>query len=482
MSFKESLPSWKVALVLFIIAILSRVYGLSSWHLVGDEYFTATLAYDRSQSLINPLYYVLVVICYGLFGDAVWISRIPAFVISALSVPVIYWFGARLLNPMVGLFAAIITIFSAWHLWFAQFARFYSAVFLFGILSYYFFYLALVNGRVRDLLFAAGFSLLGMMTHATFTLVPVACCSAYVIAWLFRKRLMSIAPFSTKIPGIFLVLGTIITIAFMSLVGFDILKVWLGNGNVWGYGSLLLLPQVAKYVQIPITAAAAIGFLFLCRNHILLAGFLGIGILVPMVIMMAAASVMAVRPDYVFYTLPLIIMLAGYACNQVHEKFAQSHYSSILIAAVIVSLLLPSFASHFLAKRSLDLRDSIAYIEKNYQPGDQILSFVSGFNLYASTHYDLLPFIGGERDNSIKWRLELDKITQSDEDRTWMLISSKRKDLAFNLKQWLFCNAALVHRDHATRLDAEVDGFQIFLVSNKTKNAIDIATCKKVTR
>ena len=59
--------------------------------------------------------------------------------------------------------------------------------------------------------------------------------------------------------------------------------------------------------------------------------------------------------------------------------------------------------------------------------------------------------------------MELDPILNSS-NRTWIIISSKRKPLAPKLENWLLCNSRLVWQKHAVRIDYEVNGYQIFLV------------------
>ncbi len=73
--------------------------------------------------------------------------RFPSCVFSSLSVLCVYGLGKRLFGRQAAVYAAVFTGFSPLHLWYAQEARDYSLILLWGLLASYFLVAALRNNR-----------------------------------------------------------------------------------------------------------------------------------------------------------------------------------------------------------------------------------------------------------------------------------------------------------------------------------------------
>lgn len=456
-----------IAVGLLAITGLIRSYGINQWAITGDEYFTMYKSHERFTSLVNPAYYALVVLFYELFGTSEWIARLPALLMSVTSVPVLYLCWSRLIGRETALIASIILIFSAWHLWFSQFARFYSGIFLFSVLAYYFFYAALVRDKISDLIIAFVCSLAGILFHVTFVFVPISCAAFYFFAFLLQLKSVDNI-FSKRILLIYLSLCLIAALPILPfLIG--ILSRWTGTGQIWGYGPLAIVFQVVKYVQLPIVATSLFGLIlgFYWQRKLTL--FLAAGIVIPLIMLILASSFISVKPDYVFYILPLIIILAATACRIARQSISDTNIGAYVLPFVLVTTLLPEFASHFSSKASLHFRDSVQFVEQNFEEGDRVLSMTIGFNHYTKEKVELEPFISFERDNSIDWNKELSAKVDADH-RLWILLSKKRQAYAPRLEHWLRCNASLVKRNHARRFDYEVDGHEVYLADVNSLN------------
>lgn len=474
MIYLNQKPQGSTLVLLFLIAIVSRFYGIWAWDLVNDEYFTVTKAYERYASIINPAYYSLVVLTNKLFGSAEWLSRIPAFILAVFSIPVLYFSWSRNIGRNAALFASGILIFSAWHLWFSQFARYYIGVLLFSSLSYFFFFRAIYVERLSNLIWAIIFSVIAALFHVTAIFVPVSVAVAYFVIFVFLKKNEYV---NFKNIKIYLILCLIAGV-LISPVLFMVLNKWVATSQAWGYGAILIIPQLVKYIQIPIVITALFGWLVLLKKDKVAATFFMFVLISPALFLVGSASFMAISPEYAFYTLPMAVILAGIACEEVRAHMFSTH--SFVVSAVtfflLIATLLPSFASHFLDRKSFHFDSVVNFIDDNFQNNDQVLSFKPGFELPNGKRLVSFPFISFARDTSIDWYEELQPLIDVD-IRTWIIISSKRKPVAPRLEQWLFCNAKLVWQKYAVRLDYEVNGYQIYLVSNETKNSQDISTC-----
>ncbi len=474
MIYLNQKPQIGVVIALFFVAVASRFYGIWEWDLVNDEYFTATRAYERYASIINPAYYSLVVLTYKLFGDAEWLSRIPAFILAVFSIPVLYFSWSRNIGRNAALFASGILIVSAWHLWFSQYARFYIGVLLFSSLAYFFFFRAIYVEKLSNLIWAMVFSVLAVSFHVTAIFVPVSVAVAYFAIFLFLKNDEYVNLRNIKIYLVLcLIAGVLIT-----PVLYMVLDRWVSTRQTWGYGAILIIPQLVKYIQVPIVITALFGWLVLLRKDRVAATFFIIILVVPALFLIGSASFMAISPSYAFYILPVVVLLAGIACEEVRKHMAATH--SFVVSAVtfflLIATLLPGFASHFLDRTSFNFDSVVRFVDDNFQENDRVLSFKPGFAFPDGRAIDAVPFISFERDNTVDWYKELQPLLEA-ENRTWIIVSSKRKPVASGLERWLFCNAKLVWQKYAVRLDYEVNGYQVYLVSDKTKNSQETSMC-----
>ena len=169
-----SLQDVAIALALTLLAFITRIYGLGTWDIILDEYFTVTDAANRTMTLINPAYYWLVLGSFKLFGVTEWSVRFPSMVLGVISVPVFFITWRNILGRHAALIGSVLIIFSSWHLWHSQYARFYTGVFLFASLAYTFYYSAILSGRRSQLVLSLLCSGVAFLFHATAILVPAS--------------------------------------------------------------------------------------------------------------------------------------------------------------------------------------------------------------------------------------------------------------------------------------------------------------------
>jgi hypothetical protein len=65
---------------------------------------------------------------------------------------------------------------------------------------------------------------------------------------------------------------------------------------------------------------------------------------------------------------------------------------------------------------------------------------------------------------------------------TWIAFETRRAPLASQLDKWLLSKATLVWRKHAKRYDAQVRGYEVFVVEgrNRLRNADHPTSCQAV--
>lgn len=132
------LPARHGVILLSVVALGIRLYGLDHRPLRGDEAFGAFLARQglpemwttivASDEPHPPLYYTLLHVWLLLAGDSELALRLPSVLFGALAVPLTYAMARRLFGTGAGLLAALLIVGSSQHLWYSQEARMYSLV------------------------------------------------------------------------------------------------------------------------------------------------------------------------------------------------------------------------------------------------------------------------------------------------------------------------------------------------------------------
>jgi len=123
-----------ISLIAFA-AVFTRWYRIGAESLWLDEATSIFLAKMPIHQLIGwtaadihpPLFYLLLHFCLRL-GDSETVMRGLSALVGCLTVPVMYAMGRTLFNRRVGLFSALLLVFSPLHLWYSQEARMYALV------------------------------------------------------------------------------------------------------------------------------------------------------------------------------------------------------------------------------------------------------------------------------------------------------------------------------------------------------------------
>lgn len=449
-----------VILSVTLLAITTRIYGLSAWDLCVDEFYTVGKAAERYKSFVNPAYYFLVLVSFKLLGINELSSRLPAMFLGVLSIPVFYITWRSIINRNSALIGSIFVVCSSWHLWHSQYARFYSGVFLFGSISYYLYYKAIRADRLTYLAWAMIINVVGISFHATSVLVSFSCILFSAVILLCGQRAGQ--DFSRRIAIIHIMFFVIVSLLSMPFF-LKLADSWHTSGQAWGYSPVGLFLQIIKYVQIPVAVCAFFGAVLILQKDYFKGIFFVVGIAVPVVASLIGSSFMAIRPDYIFYSLPLIFALAGFCCNQVRKSLLNYKFVSNVVVFLVIIGLLPEMISHYTGRKSLDFRDAIEFVQSEYHSGDNIASYIIGFDYYANFDYTTVASLGYPYDNNVNWKQKLNSYRDV-KGRTWIILPIRRKPLAKDLEDWLIKNAKLMWRKYAVRYDYTVEGYQIFLV------------------
>jgi hypothetical protein len=452
-----------MAAILTLLAFLSRSYGLGDAALIDDEYYTVWAAHERYKKLINPAYYLLTHLSHQTFGRTEWAARFPAMVLGALSIPLFFATWRQIIGRNAALLGAILILFSSWHLWFSQFSRFYSGVFLFGLLSFFFYYRAVVLDDLRHLAGAFICNVLGILFHATAVMVPI-CCGAFSLLILLSP--LRSTGYSRRIAGTHL--AVCITLGLTAAVGFlSLVESWLEKGAIKGPDPFSLLFQFVRDIELPIVLAAAFGAVWLLQRETFKGIFIALGVCIPALAMLAASPTMEIKPHYMFYSFPLIIAAAAVTCELMRAYFSRDAWIVGYVGiALVITGVLPRFASHYTDRFKPDIRDAVRIVIERYQPGDRILAIDKGFNHYTPNGFETAKLLHWPYLESVDWESTMDAY-RAEPGRIWVVLPMSRRPLATGLERWLQAHGNLVQREYGRRFDYTMNGYQIFLVTRE---------------
>lgn len=125
----------------------TRLHGLASWSLWGDELFSVVSRADQPLAELvtfplsidphPPLYYVLLHFWMEGFGNSVASVRLLSVVFSVAAIGLLFRLGTELFDDRVGLLAALLFALSPFHVHYGRMARMYSLFALLTIASWY---------------------------------------------------------------------------------------------------------------------------------------------------------------------------------------------------------------------------------------------------------------------------------------------------------------------------------------------------------
>jgi hypothetical protein len=462
-----------VLTILILLAFISRIYGISDWSFIGDEYPTVIYAAERIDSLVNPAYYVLVLGSFKLFGVTEWSARLPAFLLGVASIPIFYITWRKVFGQNVALIGSLLIIFNSWHLFYSQFSRFYTGVFLFGSVTYYFYYKAIHSDNLKYLIWGLTANLTAILFHITSVLIASSFAVFCVIFLFFRSTLASQHP--KRIAIIFLAIAAIGCILVTPFLWDSLTE--RGQLAIGATGPMRLFMQLVRDFQLPIAISGLFGLILLINKDSMQGVFIAVNIGIPLLIILLGSMVAAISSRYIFYISPLVFILAAFLCDQTWQSLKSIHsykFVSHVMTIVIIFCMLPQTVSQYVGRNSLDFREAVKFVEKNYQPGDRVLSYVQGgqygFNRYSKKNYTLESRYGGNPyHNSVDWEQTL-KNYENEQQRMWILLNVWRRPLVRDFETWLMTNASLVWRKYENRYDGHVQGYEVWLMNGDLSN------------
>ena len=453
---------------LLAIALITRFFNLGVGALVGDEMITYQRSAERLWNFVNPLYYWLVEFSRLFFDRPEVLTRLPSALLSAISVPIFFLLWRRVIGEGAAFIGALVLVFLEWHLFQGQFGRFYSGVFLFSMLSYFFYWASLEKGSVSYLLLSVAAGVIAFLFH--FTAIMVLATSLLFSGVFYfaasARRLDTVGllePNQTRMLKTHLILGGIGVLAMFPLALY-VYGGWTAHEPGFS-GWLVFLRRFLVAFGLGPIVLAGVGWLVLFQQNARFGLFVLLSTAVPIFLAVAGAQFIIVGQTYVFYTVPLLVLCCGVLIH--HLMTATSGVLRVGILGVFLAPMLPAFVSHYTDRASLDVREVVAFVEQRLAEGDQVVEYAIEFREHAKGRLPViqrpLPSLMGRGGAELSALGAFDGLTD-EANRTWLVFGTQRRGLRPDVERWLLTNARLVWRKSAVRLDYSSRGYEVWVV------------------
>lgn len=465
-STKSSHQTYGIILILFLVlAVVTRFFGLWQWAYELDEIFTLQDSLSGGYSgSTHPAMYFLVDISLAIFGATEFAARLPAALFGVAGIIGFFLLSRSLLGHWAAVTGTLFLVLNAWHLEQSQFARFYSALFFFATCAYFLHFRALKQGSLKLLFVTLAVCAVGLSFHTTFLIVPFTLFVFSVLAFFIPEFRPSERSQAVAKVHMFIGLGGAILIGLP--LAYIVLSNWVSHsqGEIggWGEGPFHQVLALSKNVGFSLFIAAIAGMVLLFRSYKVLGYYFAINFGIALVFLTVGSLFMDMRPGYIFFSLPLIMAAAGFLGSEFIRGLSSPRLVGFLPSLIIAASLLPEFTSFYTSKMTLDIRDSVRFLQENYQPGDRILAFNPEVHHYLKQNerdYATVPWMGG--DFTENWDEKLAPYADGNE-RLWIVILQHRSRPSESLQTWLFNNSALVFEKQSRRFDYGVDQIRIF--------------------
>ena len=461
------------------LAVALRFWRLGDWGFDSDEVFMLRDSLDPRLTNPRPLLYFLnhYIVQPLMPLHELSLRLLPA-VFGVLAIPTIYFVGRRLVGTRAALFAAFFLAVSPLHIYYSQFARYWSLVFLLAAIYPYAIYLG-VRERNR------GWLAVGLLTGVLAVLAHPA--SILLVGglgiWAIYARREQLARLWERRRIRWVALFLAVVAAGVALRFVYLLQSWItlhdqkpNSANEFlmhipgksGIKQIVYIMGFMESLTVPLVLAGVLGIYLLWQGRdrslgVLLAWMLGF----PMAFLVLLSFRAPVSVFYLVPTLPILFIAAGVFLDRLAELRWELRPHWLLPAAVVLIIIAagaPTLLSQYRDGRRYDFRGAARWLHARLNPGDVIFSD----QFKVLTHYLPGPQIqrlGGDPTPL----MQAARTLQESRRGTAVWVVSPAPSHAFRtnpkigeLKGWIYSNCELRNTIGVGRLDFRLYHLQIY--------------------
>lgn len=374
---------------LILLALFLRAWRLGDWGFEATEMFTLRDSHNPKLGNPRPLIYFLNYFLIGSWRplDELGLRILPA-LFGVLAVPATYLVGRRLVGTRAALFGAFLLAVSSFHVYYSQFARYWSLVFLLCAIYPYAIYLGIRERNRRALIVGILTGVLAILAHPVSTLLVgglgVWLLATYVrrdhMIWLWGQKAFRWGA-----------LGFVLLLAVLAVRYIPMLQAWVaerdeGKGGQFllhlpggpGFKQLAILLSYADTLTIPLVLAGLVGIVMLWqRGDRALALLMTCLLVFPVLFLVMVSFRTAISTIYLLPTMPVMFYTAGVFLDRISDVDLGVRPRWLVPAVVTVLIIIggiPTLVSQYRDGRRYDFRSMAGWLNQRRETQDVVFS------------------------------------------------------------------------------------------------------------
>jgi mannosyltransferase len=375
---------------LIVLAFILRFWRLGNWGFDSDETFTLRDSVNLNPSNPRPLLYLLnhYVVAPLVPLNELGLRLLPA-LFGVLAIPAFYFVARRLAGTRAALFGALLLTFSSLHVYYSQFARYWTLVFLLSAVFPYLLYLGFREHDRRLLILGALVTILAVLAHPVSILLVGGLGVWALVTHVRLDRFEQLWNQKTVrwATWLLIILAVVVAVRFIPL-----LREWIRmHDKKPGEGEFLLhLPGARGVKQI----SYLLGFVESLTPAVVLAGALGMYLLwqqrdrqlalllvclsvFPLAFLVLLSLRTPVSTFYLVPVVPAVFIAAGVFLDHaagLDWGLRPRWLVPATLAVIIIAAGAPTLLSQYRDGRRYDFRGAAHWLEKNLTPKDIVFS------------------------------------------------------------------------------------------------------------
>jgi 4-amino-4-deoxy-L-arabinose transferase-like glycosyltransferase len=468
-----------IILALTLIALALRFWRLGDWNFEATEMFTLRDSLRPRWNNSRPLGYLLNYYLVGPFRplDELGLRILPA-LFGVLAVPALYLVARRLTGTRAALLSALLLTFSALHVFYSQFARYWSLVFLLCAVYPYAFYLGIRDGNRRALAVGIVAVILAVLAHPVSILLvggPAIWLAITYVRPRYLKQAWSYRSFRWGVAVAVVLAGAAIARVVPLLHDWITMhdknpgmgQFLLGPKKGPGVKQAVLLTAYFEGLTIPIVLAGALGVYLLWRERDRNLGvfLVSLGVF-PLAFIALLSARTPVSTYYLLPTAPVFFLGAGVFVERLFRIEWGLRPRWLVPTALLVMMLvagMPTLVSQYRNGRRFDFRAAAHWLESRVTPSDVIYSDQP----MVLDHYMTGPAVQKLRANPVPLRDAMGEVRRSGGEALWVVAPAPAHAFRTNLKpgglaDWLYNNCQMRNMFGRGRLDFRQQYLQVY--------------------
>ena len=470
------------------LAFALRFWRLGDWGFDSDEIFMLRDSIDIRPRNPRPLMYLMNHYLVGRFLplDEFSLRLLPA-LFGVLGIPVFYFMARRLVGARAALYGAFLLAVSGLHIYYSQFARYWTLVFMLCAIYPYAIYIGFRDRNRAALILGIVTGALAMLAHPA-SVLPAGGLALWILGTYMRRVRPAGLWREKSVRWGALVLGLLAVAVAVRFI--PLLRAWVVQRQTIPRGEFLLhlpvtpgvkqLLYISAYVEslsLPLALTGALGIYLLWeRRERPLALLLACMFLFPITFLVLLSFRTPVSTFYLVPTLPIMFIGAGVLLDHVagvdwglRPKWLLAAVMSILIIATGA----PTLISQYRDGRRYDFRGAANWLEERLAPGDVVFSDQSEVMTYYLQGREARRLVA---EPALLSEVAREVRQAPDGGSLWIVApysaqgGHRTNPRLGGLKSWIYDNCRLRQAVGVARLDFRVNELQIYQCAGGQEN------------